>query len=196
MVADMHGTADGWTIFLDMDGVCADFVKGALAAHGRLDLYGAPDVTWLPDSIGMSEDDFWPTINALGAAFWRALEPYPWFAALHEGLADLGHVVFLSKPSRGADSATGKLQWLQDRFGPEFRDYIFTPRKRYLSRWPRAILVDDQDKNLEAWDGAPSILFPQLWNAAARMPDPARIVDEILAEVRRLQAQHAALAEP
>lgn len=195
MADAMDAPADGWTIFLDMDGVCVDFVKGALAAHGRLDLYNAPGVTWLPDSIGMSEDAFWPPINALGIEFWRALEPYPWFAALHEGLADLGHVVFLSKPSRGAGSATGKLQWLQDRFGPEFRDYIFTPRKRYLSRWPRAILVDDQDKNLEAWDGA-KILFPQPWNAAGHAPSPVCIVDEILAEVHRIRNAYHALAEP
>lgn len=184
-----------WTIFLDMDGVCADFVKGALKAHGRLDLYGAPGVAWLPDSIGMSEDEFWQPINVLGSEFWRVLEAYPWFRVLYAGLSNLAHVVFLSKPSRGASSATGKLLWLQDRFGQGFRDYIFTPRKRYLSRWPRAILVDDQDKNFEAWEGA-KIRFPQPWNAAARPPDPATVVDEILTEVRRIQASYAALAEP
>lgn len=191
----MSADYSDWTIFLDMDGVCCNFVRAALAAHGRSDLEGDPKVTWLPDSIGMGEEQFWQTINAAGVDFWRYMDPYPWFEALYPKLRGFGDVVFLSKPSRGADSATGKLQWLQDRFGPEFRDYIFTPRKRFVSRWPRAILVDDQDKNLETWAGA-KIRFPQPWNAAARAPDPDTIVGEIVAHVQRLQAMYVGLAEP
>jgi len=174
-----------WTIFLDMDGVSVDFVKGALTAHNRMDLYGG-DVGWIPDTLGLTDAEFWRVINPMGVEFWRGLEPYVWFEALHTRVSALGKTIFLTKPSRGAESAAGKMLWLQDRFGHEFRDYILTPRKQFCAAWPYSILIDDQDQNLDAWPGR-KVRFPQMWNQHRRSPDPTRIVDEIVSAVVALQ---------
>ena len=174
-----------WTIFLDMDGVCVDFTTSALKVHNRLDL--APNPGWLPKSLGITEDEFWAPINALGADFWHHAEPYPWFDALHGGLRELAPVVFLTTPSPSPSSAQGKMQWLQDRFGAGFRDYVFTPHQRYCSWWPHAILIDDKESNLAEWTGH-SIRFPQPWNDAKHRPDPTTVVADILAAVNVLRA--------
>lgn len=157
------------TVFLDMDGVCCNFIKRALEIWGRMDLY--EEATWLPTMLGMTDATFWARIRPHEPSFWREIEPFPWFDELYKELTARARVVFLTSPARSANSLLGKVQWLQDRFGESFREYIITPRKFYCGHYPKGFLIDDQDKNMDAWQGH-GYLFPQPWNRTeARLPE-------------------------
>jgi hypothetical protein len=182
--------ADDWTIFLDMDGVCTNFMKGALTLFDRMDLYGKVN-TYLPASpeLAVTHDEFWARIDGAGPEFWRNLEELPWYTVMRERLSELGKVVFLTSPSRAAHAASGKVAWMFDRYGHEFRDFVLAPDKHYCSSHPRGLLIDDLDRNVDPWPH--SVLFPQPWNSLGHSPDPNTIVEDIIQMVKSSQ-RHAA----
>jgi 5'(3')-deoxyribonucleotidase len=159
-------------IYLDLDGVCVDFVSAGLRANGfdPAEVY----TSWQRDHlgeypihhvIGISARTYWTAIAALGAEFWENLEEYPWFWELYNTLQDTAPVLFLTSSTRAPATLSGKMQWLQNRFGTTFRDYIFTPHKQQLAS-PKALLIDDYDRNVDDFiaAGGSAIRFPQLWN--------------------------------
>lgn len=158
-------------IYLDMDGVCCDFVSAALKVHGSA--LKPEDITeWNMEHVmGITLDEFWAPIEAAGPAFWRGLQEYPWYPELCRICQEhADEVVFLSSPDRSPAAAMGKMQWLQDRFGPCFQNYILTPRKRFVAN-PRGFLIDDNEIHCQMWsrgeddEGGPFTLFPQPWNS-------------------------------
>lgn len=155
------------TIFLDMDGVCSNFDLAASSAHGL-----SPDPAtrnkweWYEDS-GLTVEEFWEPINAGGAEFWRNLEEYPWFRRLYRKCKEItDNVYFCTVPSFRPDSLTGKVQWLQDRFGSRFTNYILCWNKGLLGR-EGSLLIDDKPGNIQKFwaAGGAGILWPQPWNA-------------------------------
>lgn len=160
-------------IYLDMDGVCCDFVTASIRINGF-----DPDTViadWATQYkgefytykvLGIELDTFWDRIGTGGTAFWRELDAYPWFESMYEELNRLGRVVFLSSPTRNPSCLAGKLQWLQDRFGKTFKEFIFTTNKDLLAH-SGAALIDDYETNIQKFrerDGN-GILFPRVWNA-------------------------------
>ena len=172
------------TIFLDIDGVAANFCKKALEVWDRPDLY--PNMADVEVVLGLKDapEVFWSRIYDYGIKFWTELEEYSWFQDLYSRLSDIAKVVFLTAPPRSADACAGKVLWLQKRFGSDFRDFIITNKKYYLKYHPKAVLIDDQEKNTDHWKDR-AILFPQPWNKKNRLPNPDSIVDEICAEVEQ-----------
>jgi 5'(3')-deoxyribonucleotidase len=160
-------------IYLDLDGVCVDLNSAAIAAHG-LD----PQTVlsrwatnhrgefYLHRVLGMEKDAFWEHITQLGESFWAEMQPFPWFEELYENLGKSGHVVFCSSATRAPASVSGKLRWLQDRFGYKFKEYVFTTHKDRLAH-SDAYLIDDFDLNVDRFRdrGGNGILFPQIWNS-------------------------------
>jgi len=159
-------------IYLDMDGVCVDFISAGLLAN-RFD----PDdifIKWqreylgeyhVHQVLGIPARTYWNAISALGAAFWANLDEYPWFWELYNTLAEIAPVIFLSSGTRAPATLSGKMQWLQNRFGETYRNYIFTPQKQQLASGG-ALLIDDYDRNVDDFTaaGGSAIRFPQLWN--------------------------------
>jgi hypothetical protein len=161
-------------IYLDMDGVCCDFVSAALKVHGSP--LKPEDITkWnMEEVMGITLDEFWAPIETAGPPFWRGLKEYPWFEELYRICRCYAkEVVFLSSPDRSPAAAMGKMQWLMDRFGPCFRDYILTPRKDLVSS-PFGLLIDDSEKYCQMWakdgEGGPFVLVPQPWNSRGTCP--------------------------
>ncbi len=159
-------------IYLDMDGVCVDFVSAGLRANcfDPGDIFMKWQQEHLGDYhvhqvLGIPAHAYWNAISALGAAFWSNLAEYPWFWELYNTLAKIAPVIFLSSGTREPATLTGKLQWLQDRFGATYRHYIFTPQKQQLASG-NALLIDDYDRNIDDFTaaGGQAICFPQLWN--------------------------------
>lgn len=151
-------------IYLDMDGVCCDFNKDALTIHNRMDLYNNTHYS-LSDLMGISDKEFWEKISVYGENFWRGLEEYPWFKDLYNELSKIGNVYFLSAPTLDSNCVKGKLLWLQDHFGLNFKRYIFTKHK-YLLAKPDNFLVDDFEEQFRGFldAGGNAVLFPQSWN--------------------------------
>ena len=155
---------------LDMDGVCCDWVTAALKSLGKDELVGqwTPGVKDLEEFIGISYARIWEVLDAQGSEWWRNLEEFPWFQEMYEYLNEIGDVVFCTSPCWDASSLKGKVEWMQDRFGKDFRNYILT-NKKYYAAHHNTVLVDDNDKqcyNFREYGGR-TILFPQLWNDTA-----------------------------
>lgn len=171
-----------------MDGVCVDFMGAAIAANG----FPADEslARWLQEHPGslFPEAIFEKTPTAFftheqiqSEAFWVNLTPYPWFDHLYEELNRLGHVVFLTAPTGSPGCVSGKHQWLIDKFGSDFHDFIFTRHKNRLAH-DNAYLVDDMPFNTDPFINREGhgVLFPQIWNKLHHITDPVpHVIDEL-----------------
>lgn len=183
---------DEWVIFLDMDGVCADFQWAALReclqvqhpslfGHSLDDAATVAMTKWpagvydIAEVAGIDPDLMWKKIDGKDDRFWRRLPVLPWFEELY-GRLDMpeAQVVFATGCSWHAPSAFGKLAWLQDRFGRDFKHYVLTTVKTLLAG-PKRILIDDRQDAVTDFNkaGGHGILFPRIWN----VPRPELVVD-------------------
>jgi len=163
-------------IFLDLDGVLADWATAAILLHGHVPeavLSSWPAGTYdLADVLGISDNEMWRPINDAGASFWADLEPLPWCGDLMSLCMRTAPTTILTSPSKDPAAAAGKTMWLQAVFGSSFRDYLIGPAK-VACAYPGAVLIDDADKNCETFvasatgvrTGGESIVFPQRWNS-------------------------------
>ena len=160
-----------------MDGVCCDFPCAAIRAHGG----HVPDVlaAWEREYsgksanyevMGLPDPEFWRAANHQDEQFWRQIPEYPWFRQLYDELQALASVVFCSSAGPCPGALSGKLSWLQDRFGAAFQAYVFTSQKAHLAQ-QGAILVDDYEVYVTAFRhaGGQAVLFPQLWGGNAHI---------------------------
>ena len=182
-------------VFLDMDGVSCDFVKGALNAlghdyesnlkHWPKDTYSVATVT------GRTEEQMWSVLDALGKHFWIELEEYPWFREMYDRLSEFATVIFLSVPAWNPDSHKGKMRWIQDRFGPSFGNYILT-RHKSLCAGPGRVLVDDSPHHCREFQKGKggAVLVAQPWNQMDReglswcSPSVGGIVQKVKAQLK------------
>lgn len=167
-------------IYLDMDGVCVDFIGAAMTCQG----YDSAQLLekWrtmhpgslYPDPImDKSAMEFFTNENIQNAQFWSSLVAYSWFEQLYEELELLGNVVFLTAPTASPGCVSGKLTWLINRFGSDFSNFIFTRHKDRLAH-PNAYLIDDMPFNISSFisRGGNGVLFPQIWNELSHIEDP------------------------
>lgn len=176
-------------IYLDMDGVCVDFLGAAMAAQGYdPDIFLSRWKTEHPGSLfpeelmGKTAMEFFTHENLHSSDFWAGLVPYPWFDHLFEELNRLGHVVFLTAPTPAPGCVSGKHEWLINQFGNDFMDFVFTRHKDRLAH-ENAYLVDDMPFNTEPFSmrNGHGVLFPQIWNDLNNVEDPVPHVIEVLA---------------
>jgi len=157
-------------IFLDLDGVLADWLSPAVRAHGRDPdevLAAWPASTYdLAEVLGVSTNALWKPIHAQGAAFWEQLEPYPWVHDMVRGCQEFAPTTILTSPSLDPMAAAGKVAWMQRVLGRDFRDFLIGPDKPSCAR-PGAVLIDDRDSGCEAFiaAGGHAVVFPQPWNS-------------------------------
>lgn len=162
--------------FFDLDGVLANFVKGALEIHGKELPY--KDTRWdfcTPIGFnGPNDPEFW---KPMGFEFWRELDPmedgFKLFGQV-ERLVGVGNIGILTSPPKTnqAEAIAGKLAWV-NRYLPEYvRNVIPTPAK-HLIAGPGKILIDDHDGNIEKWEagGGTGVTFPRPWNKLRGLSD-------------------------
>jgi hypothetical protein len=156
------------TVFFDLDGVLANFVRGALQTH-RAELPIAT-VSWgFPAQIGFTGVDdprFW---EPLDFGFWANLEPYPdGFALLRfaETLVGATNIGLLTSPCDTAGCVEGKRAWVAKHL-PEYRRRLFVGSAKELFASPRKVLVDDHDANCAKFmaAGGRCVMPPRPWNA-------------------------------
>ena len=156
-----------------MDGVCTDFASAGIRANGRDPTQVL--ATWnqsfrgefLPYKVmALDRDAYWEAIARQGESFWINLQEYEWYPKLVCSLLEIGDVVFLTSGTYAPGSLSGKLLWLQNRFGYNFQGYVFTAKK-YLLANPYSILIDDYELNVTEFrqHGGKAVLFPQIWNS-------------------------------
>lgn len=161
-------------ILLDLDGILANFAKGACEIHGydwdefmeRHELG-----TWyLPKTLGVSLTEFWKPINAAGASFWKGLEPYYWTASLVGIVSSYDPEYKLcTTPSPCPLSQQGKLQWAANELGLGEDRVLFSIRKEEFAN-NQTLLIDDADYNVGPFVtcGGFGILFPSPFNQYKR----------------------------
>lgn len=162
---------DKLIIFLDMDGVCVDLKAAADNALG----------VNIPVKNGHFTKDIWRRIERRGSDFWRYAPETTEYQSLYKQLSKLGHVIYLTRPNLDPNCLKGKVQWLQDRHGKEFREYCITSYK-YLLAKKGTILIDDMDLNIEGFIAASGdgVVFPQHWNDGGKVKDKvAYVIEEI-----------------
>lgn len=158
------------TVFLDMDGVLADFHKGVYAAFTQPYSYDESLATWnfWEDwKIPVTRED----VNAkCDTHFWEHL---PW---THDGLDIFEAIRSKFRPEQiyiltnpvvgGAGTATGKLLWIEKYLLGFIKRIIVTQAPKGLLAKPNTLLIDDNDSCVDGFReaGGRAFLIPRPWN--------------------------------
>jgi len=173
------------TVFLDMDGVVADFQCGVYQAFNK-----PYDYSKLPRDY-----DFWSTwdnppsreeVDArCNDSFWANL---PW---THDGkqileavlkVFSFDQIYLLTVPMLNVESATGKMRWVAMNI-PEFYDRtLIGPVPKELLAKPDRLLIDDHDKYIEAFkaESGQVIQVTRPWNCLHKWNDCSLSVVQLL----------------
>lgn len=169
-------------VFLDMDGVVVNWVRGICAAHNRPNPYLEPHAqgVWDVWSLwNMTIDDFWAPCSS---EFWRGLAKTEEADAL-VGIATAASGVVcgtalpvrvITMPaSHGLEGCIeGKLGWLDEHYPTLSHEVIFERDKwKYAAAQPGSLLIDDNEKNCAKWiqSGGYAVLVPRPWNCRWRV---------------------------
>lgn len=134
-------------IFLDSDGVMADFEKGFREQFG-MEFHSTPAArAW---SLIRKTPDFYAKLPLM-----RGAEDI-WYA-----LRDKEVSILTGCPSSGFDDADkAKRKWWADNFGADVDVITCLSKDKYLHmRQPGDILFDDHLKNIDAWERAGGVGF-------------------------------------
>lgn len=165
-----------WTFHLDLDGVLVDFLAGVCIEFkvDRNHLVG----NWVPGekaiepalskTLGrhISGGEFWDRIAATpNGGFWRKLPPCHWCDELIALAEKHGEWFICTSPPSASNSAQGKIDWMQDKWGRRFRRFSIMPHK-YLLANPHSILIDDDPDKVEEFrkHNGYAVLVPRHWN--------------------------------
>lgn len=169
------------TIYLDMDGVLADFVGGVLREYD-IDVGEQKNIkSWdFFSHFEIDEGYFW-SVKAARIGFWRDLEPYPYAKEVIDVCRKYAEQVLLCTSGGCPAAASGKNDWAKKHFDISSKDVIHIVDKWRLAYMPGTILIDDSEINLAHWHNACtaanrglyawSILFPQPWNTSRHFVD-------------------------
>lgn len=165
-------------IYLDMDGVVADFTAGLCAAlnipftnypysmpHGLWDY-----VEYVEQRHGVAWDQVKQIVGT--SDFWAELPALPKADRLYNYLNARHDVRFLTTPTGDPMLVfDGKRRWLEDRgwaVPHDKRMILLEPgeTKKQYARGSDIVLLDDQDKNVQDFrhGGGLAILVPRPWN--------------------------------
>lgn len=157
-------------IFVDLDGVIVDFVRGALQLHNTF--VPMRDVRWnFADQLGIPQRDFWAP---MGYDFWAGL---PWTKEGPRILQRLNVVAgdnyaFLTSPCQTAGCTDGKREWIKREFGDfgnAMLGRLIVGSCKHMMAHPGALLIDDYDVNVDTFrkHGGNAVLVPRPWNSRA-----------------------------
>lgn len=165
-------------VYLDLDGVLANFVGGALRACNQPASRLKPGVWEIHTCLDYTIQEFWSRCQ--GHLFWSQLD------ALHDAEAIVSTVEafcavedadlwLLSAPSDDAGSFSGKYEWVGRHFNRLKRKLVIACNKAAMHPRPGMLLVDDSDANVKAWQGGigrvggQAVLVPRWWNSGYRI---------------------------
>jgi len=163
-------------VFLDMDGVIVDFLKGL---HKSLDapysykdyLYEKGKWNMLTDIRGFNDIPvtFEQYNGCCTDVFWRNLE---W---IHDGHFILNavtekfganNIYLLTTPMPNLGSWTGKARWVNKNLPYYSKRLIISTASKSLLAGSDTLLIDDKDENVDEFRaaGGRAILVPRPWN--------------------------------
>lgn len=159
-------------IYLDMDGVLVDFVRGYLE-------YNNVDV---PNTMKSWPKNEYKIENVVGSAltvpidklpkeFWANLKETPEMNTVLLYCLRCFHrnnLFILTAPTKHRDCVEGKLQWMDKHLKFMPKDKVIFDKDKWKYANPTSILIDDSDENVELFrkHGGYAILIPRIWNSA------------------------------
>lgn len=152
------------TVFFDIDGVLADFVRGALAFHGVA--IPIENVRWDFDKqIGITPQQFW---DPLGRDFWATLPTLAdGFALLRtvENMVGEARIGLLTAAAGTPGCIDGKRDWVK-KYLPQYLPRMYTGTRKDLLASRTKLLIDDRDENCRDFQtgGGRAVLIPRPWN--------------------------------
>lgn len=174
-------------VFLDVDGVLANFNKGAFEALGLEYNYHHPALNewhWY-EYFGISLKK----LNAVcDIGFWANLE---W---IHDGKQILDvvesrfdDIYLLTTPMPHPGSGTGKILWIEKHLPRYAKRTIITQAPKHILAGPDCLLIDDRDENVAEFvaAGGVGILISRPWNRGRGWADDTlEVVKNSLEEIR------------
>ena len=188
-------------IFLDMDGVIADFHKQVGRIYGINDLSktwpnkGSWDLAKAvnlsrPEHSPITDSMVWKFVEKFKTPFWSTIELLPWAELLYSTLCNLGEVYILTSPTDSKYCFEGKLAWIREHISV-LNLCIFCPTElKYLLSTPDSFLIDDHEDTCRDFDvkgAGHSFLFPRPWNnppVPTSWSNPEVIVGFIVSEIQ------------
>lgn len=172
-------------IYVDMDGVLADFFKAVGILLNRplppvITPEGYTDPIWLGMPFKAKE----PYIEKVGQKFWEELEIFPHAQELISLVSSYPRWEILTHPMETTGCREGKRAWLDQHFSPEVIAHM-RGNKHELAH-AGAVLIDDMIENVEKFRsaGGHGILFPKYYNATAQFSeDPVNYVRQELTKI-------------
>ncbi len=157
-------------IYLDMDGVIADFIEGFINVHDRDDLMMKYKVdewptTWNFDDEFGPEPDWWKKVDEVGELFWEYLNAFKWANRLIMEIELTGIPWYIcTTPRLSKFCLAGKLGWLNHHVG-NFE--LMMVKDKWRLAHENALLIDDADMNCNKFHkaGGQTCLFPQPYNS-------------------------------
>lgn len=160
-------------VFIDLDGIVADFVRGLMARYKKPWPYDTVrgEKAWdISQLWGMTWEDL---ERGLDRSFWSNLPKTAEaddVMSLASNLCGRQNLCFLSSPVRTLGCADGKRLWVEEHY-PGVPLLLSCAAqgaavpKHFLAH-ERAILIDDHSPNVDAFDlhGGEAFLFPRPWN--------------------------------
>jgi 5'(3')-deoxyribonucleotidase len=185
-------------IFVDVDGVIANFNDSAMLANGvevseadypvecGWDIVAAcnkirhsySDLDLPP----LSANEFW---DVLDYTFWVNIPLYPVAQTFIKYLEFWGDIYFATTPALSSDSVAGRYDWIKKHF-PEYRNKLFICTRKELLANSNSILIDDRNENCDAFEKAGGFVVPvpRPWNNFEVDDENPHPYDRVCKEIR------------
>lgn len=160
-------------IFLDLDGVLADFNSAAaMVCNIDVDKVDMSRWDWF-ESAGITYQQFWESIEEYELFWVDIILPYHWAQTLVDLCRRFAPVIFCTQPGRCSSGASQKIDWLRNHefMDDEKNDYIVCGDFKHMLAGSGGTLIDDRQKNIDCWRaaGGTAITFPQPWNQRSKI---------------------------
>lgn len=153
-------------VFLDMDGVLADFHLGAKTKFG-LDINAMNKMKEIPNNIKKQNSIMWASIRK-NPQFWLDLQPTEDAFELWEHFRNLDPIILTAAPatfSVGSETflmvGEMKKQWIKKIFGMDddtrFICTTSTAKQKHIIEGKKNFLIDDNIKIISNWNNTGNI---------------------------------------
>lgn len=158
-------------VYFDLDGVLADFVRGAMREHSKS--MPMRDVRWnFWEQLGMTEEEFWPSLGRDFFAHLNPLDDGMNLLRMVENIVPSNSIGILTSAADVRGCADGKRDWVAKHL-PQYLPRLtvcqsskIAPAQKELHAGPDKLLIDDHTANVNAWvkGGGFGVLVPRPWN--------------------------------
>jgi 5'(3')-deoxyribonucleotidase len=152
-------------LYVDLDGVLADMDKGFMALSGGYNTKNYKDK--FGGDSKLAQKNFWKLVDGK-KDYWISLDLMPDAMVLWKFLMDSfkDPVPVISSAGQGSTLAQQKTEWVHKHFGPSVHviiaprgvdkpNYIINNGTPTEGQYVTNVLIDDTQKNINAWDNEP-----------------------------------------